>query len=211
MYEFFKEVRELKYTSNSYSDAKHENEIKNLLIKHGFSEKIIDTKKLPVIAIRDSLLEEEQTYIDIIQNNEFVYQFCGKNDSPDFVLKLNDKFYFIECKTNKNGSFPVYNSGKPKQKYIYIFSSGKHNQTTFFWGRDIITKEKDRLFSNLLENMNKMIKETELDPAWKDDVGLSFYCRAMYNHIGKSDKTDYIEHKYRTTREENVLNEFLQN
>lgn len=196
------DILKMKYFAGSYLDSEHENIIKNIFISHKFKEQKINiSKKLKLQAL-------ETGKLPILDNLCFVYQPCGKNNSPDFIIKNNDKIYFIECKSVKNGSSPVYNSGFPNQKYLYIFTSGKYNETTVFYGHQIVSKELMDIYEHYLEKIKNLEKKlvSELEDNHEHNLfGLSYYVRDMFVHKGKNGKTNYFLNKERTRIEQEVL------
>ena len=156
MKHFFKEALKLPYKSNSQDNPLHEQQVEELLIKHGF---------------------------------DYVAQPNGIQASPDFRVTLDDgKTIDIECKSSKQ-TYPTYNGGLPKKGVVYIFSSKRYNETTVFFADDIVTDKKRTQLSNLVEELNTVLKSHQQDPDWQDERGFDFYIRNMYvqNGAGKKD------------------------
>jgi hypothetical protein len=137
---------------------------------------------------------------------EYEYQPNGSQQSPDFRVKLsNGKTLDIECKSSKQ-TYPTYNGGLPKKGVVYIFSSSKYNETTIFFADDVVSEKKRKLYSQLVEDLNVVLKTYQDDTEWKnDDRGFDFYVRNMYIQNGKG-KKDYFKHADRFRCEQNVLN-----
>ncbi len=172
MHQFFKEVLELPYKSNSQDNPLHENQVEDLLIKHGF---------------------------------DYISQPNGIQASPDFRVTLSTgKTVDIECKSSKQ-TYPTYNGGLPKEGVVYIFSSKRYNETTVFFADDIVTKKKRTQLSNLVEELNSVLKSHQQSSDWQDDRGFDFYIRNMYVQNGAG-KKDYFKHSDRQRCENNVLN-----
>lgn len=203
LYNVMMDILKMKYSSGSYLDSEHENNIKNILNSHGFrSSDIKMTKKEKELALENC---GESSFID---NFEYVYQPCGKNNSPDFIVKQNDKLFFLECKTIDDGDKPVYNGGLPHEKYIYIFSSGKYNETTIFYGYHVVTKKMRDVYEKYLFMIKSIEKDfvNELENLGQDNpVGISYYVRSMYSHKGKQGKTNYFKNAERKRFEREVL------
>jgi hypothetical protein len=195
---FFQKILLMNYPGGSDT---HQYHIESILNETGFK------RSLSVFSIsykeRDEALVTGN--INFLQNSEYVSQPCGTQDSPDFIIKYNDKLYFIECKSSK-GTKPTYNGGIPKKQYIYIFSSEKYNSTTIFRGEDILPDSKRELFENLRLEEIALVKKYQNNPNWNDSRGFDYYPRAMYTQSGTWDKTDYFRHKDRKVCEENILN-----
>ena len=172
MKQFFEEVLGLPYKSNSQDNPLHENQVEDLLIKHGF---------------------------------EYVAQPNGIQASPDFRVTLSTgETVDIECKSSKQ-TYPTYNGGLPKEGVVYIFSSKRYNETTIFFADDIVTDKKRTQLSNLVEELNTVLKSHQQDTDWQDDRGFDFYIRNMYVQNGAG-KKDYFKHNDRERCEGNVLN-----
>jgi len=207
LHSFFEDVLKMKYCSGSYNFSEHEKEITSLLIKNGFNETSI------VLTTEEKIEMIENNNISRINNGEFISQPRGKNNSPDFAVKCNNKIYLIECKSVNKGHCPIYNGGLPKDNYIYILSSNKYNETTFFYGKNVVTQEMrilyDEYLSKIYEIENILIKKLN-DLGEKNPLGISYYVRDMYSHKGKSRKTDYFRHKERVRFEKNVFDSVRQ-
>jgi hypothetical protein len=199
---FFEEALKLEYVSGGYQESQHEFAVESLLINNGFNKSNI--KKISRQEKEKALIG--QTFLGL-KNNEYIYQPTGKNGSPDFIVRFNGKLYFIECKTNSSSTHPVYNGGLPIPEYIYIFTSGKTNKTTIFYGEDVLKEPKRTLYTKLIEEINIILKLYQAMPEWKNDCrGFDFYIRNMYTQSGGEKKTDYFKHYERVICEKNVLN-----
>jgi len=180
--------------------ANHESAVEDILINHGLS---IIARKVTK-AERDAWLAGET---DDLEENTYISQPCGTHNSPDFIIKQCGKLYFVECKSVKKGGMPVYNSGLPKENYIYVFSSKKYDQTTVYLGRDVVEPGVRRI----LEDMEQKIKDLcynatqKLREVVENTHGVSIYARSMFNHYGGKDKTDYFHNSRRRELEQNVL------
>lgn len=136
----------------------------------------------------------------------FIHQPNGSQRAPDFKVFFNNKSIVdIECKSSKQ-VYPTYNGGLPKEDTIYIFTSSKYNSTTIFFGKDVVNKTKRKLYSNLVQDLNSILKNYRNKEEWKTDVrGFDFYVRNMYTQSGKG-KIDYFKHAERIKCEQSILN-----
>lgn len=186
----FEEVLKMPYETNSTGDSKHEELVETYLnIEGGF-------RKVSVTKFKEQGL----------QSGEYVHQPNGSQNHPDFIVKEGSRQFDIECKTNKKAPFPVYNGGIPKENTIYIFSSGKYDQTTIFLGRDVLLQQKRNLYKEMIEKLNDVLKEYQEKTEWKEDErGFDFYIRNMFTQSGGFEKTDYFKHKDRQKCEQGVL------
>ena len=207
MKDIIKDVLEMPYYRNYaacsgkvHNVANHENAVEDILVNHGLSA----VERKVAKAERDAWLAGET---DDMEDSTYISQPCGTHDSPDFIIKDSGKLYFVECKSVKKGGTPVYNSGLPKDKYIYVFSSKKYDQTTVYLGRDVV--EPGVL--KTLKEMEKKIKDLchqatqELREVVENTHGLGIYARSMFGHYGIKDKTDYFHNSRRRELEQNVL------
>jgi len=156
---------------------------------------------------QDNPLHEKQVEELLIKHNlKYIAQPNGIQASPDFRVFLeSEKPVDIECKSSKQ-TYPTYNGGLPKEGVIYIFSSKRYNETTVFFADDVVSKKKRRQFSNLVEELNAVLKLHQMDEEWKEDSrGFDFYIRNMYVQNGAG-KKDYFKHSERQLCETNVLN-----
>ena len=187
------------------SNNSHENLIKNILIDSNF----IECNKINIK--RNQLDDKINKPNEIsLKSGEFIEQPFGTQNNPDFLVKLNKKSVIaIECKSSKNGK-PQYNSGGITSYFIYIFSSKKCNDTTFYMGSSIQTNDIDK------ELKKHILKLKELDKSFNEKLkeldiknrGISFYTRPMIIQNGHKSITNYFEHKDRKLCE-NVVIQFL--
>ena len=119
--------KNLSYSSGSYSGSKHEESIRQLLIRYGFQE--FDKGKITGYGnVRAAL-----------PAGNFVCQPGGSNGNPDFLIRFDDGSYQdLEAKSTK-GVKPMYNGVPPKEGCIYILTSERYNQTAVFHADDIMT------------------------------------------------------------------------
>lgn len=188
-----------------------EQAIADIFIKYGLTEytEFSSNKK----TIKEIIENPKNIIGKKIPSLSFIFQPCGKNDSPDFLVKLHDGVILgIECKTTtKSIMKPMYNSGGIKQKYIYIFSNEKINKTTMYMGRDIITLEQQQLLDELIEKQRELEREYngKLREADILNRGVSYYTRPMIEQSGLAHKTNYFTHCNREQTEKNVYNYIL--
>jgi hypothetical protein len=205
MKKVLKEILQMPYFQNYaassghvHNVAKHEDAVEDILIKHQLQKWETSVAK----EIRDGWLRGEN---DPLPDNCYIPQPCGTHDSPDFIVKKDGKLYFLECKSVK-GRTPKYNSGVPKDNYIYILTSGSQDATTVYLGGDILPRHQARLISEHIEEARQRDKELNAKLSALDH-GLSYYTRPAIEHNTR-DKTriiDYFRHPRRAELERNVL------
>ena len=141
MFKILNAVRKLKHTSNIHGN--HEKQIERLLVNNCYEKKTIEQLSLEKKLIRST------EYYKSDSTMWYVPQPCGSQSFPDFIVgdKLGNIFY-LECKSSKNDHI-LWNSGMPKPRAIYVFSSGKHNAQTIVMGGDIWSKEELQLQPNI--------------------------------------------------------------
>lgn len=188
----------LPYIDNK--DFKHENAVKNIFIQNNFKQYKIQ-KKLNKQTFRYEVDK-------MLKNGDFISQPLGSQNHPDFILKLNNKLYFFECKSCIQAC-PLYNGGMPHKDSIYIFTSKKYNKTTIYYGDEIGTQRQRQLISCLEQELKIIVKKYQNLPEWKNDVrGLDYYVRNMYIQTGGQSKVDYFIHQDREKCERRILDEF---
>lgn len=218
MLEILKDIQEMPYYKNYaavsgavHNIANHEKAVEDVFCKHGLEKNTIRYTN----SKSKGTVSKEQRYDwlsggdhSILPDNTYISQPCGSNASPDFIVKVDGKIYFIECKS-ADGPGPVFNSVYPQDGYIYIFSSMKYNATTIFRGEDIVTPEAAKLYDDrqrahalVDQEHDRILLESGAD---RYNRGLSYYNREMYTQSGSKDKTDYFTHYDRARCEQRVL------
>lgn len=205
LHAFLEDALKMEFAAGGYQQSDHEEGVENLLKKNGFKKS--DLKKISKNQ-RDKALAGGD--IPLLKEGEYISQPTGKNDSPDFIVRYKGKLYFIECKSSQE-SHPTYNGGRPKEEYIYIFSSGKVNQTTIFYGKDVLNDQVRHLYDELLRKNEENYKWFKAQLASVDNNrGFDYYERHMYTQSGGAEFTNYFTHKDRKICEENVLQSISQ-
>lgn len=175
--------------------SSHEDAVKDVILSHGLNEvdRKISKKE------RDAWLADP--YSCDLAEGTFLFQPCGQNDSPDFIVKVNGKAYFLECKSVKGlTKAPMYNSGVPKAGYIYIFTAERYNETTIYFGQDVCPPEDYNNFQELIEEHRKL--DERYNKRFINNFGIQHYTRPMVKHVGG---TDYFVNEYREQIEQGVL------
>ena len=192
------------YSGTSHYCAGHEDAIKQKLINNGFIKYTANTKSEPNLR----QWETNPRILSHIPINSFIEQPFGTNGNPDFLVKINDNLIIaIEAKSCQLYT-PVFNSCIPKSNYIYVFCSGKYNQTTIFMGYSVLDDFTIQLLEEHIaearkkdEELNKKLLEYD-----SSHRGFSYYTRPMIQQSGTSDKTNYFTHKCRGSVEQEVFN-----
>jgi hypothetical protein len=95
----------------------------------------------------------------VLKEKSYIKHPNGSQKFPDFVIKINNNKYELECKSTKSGYKPMWNSGLPKPECIYVYTNTKENNTIIFLGNEIITPKLD----TLLEEYKRRTKELALE------------------------------------------------
>jgi len=193
-------MENIKNMSYAGSGKIFEAEVLNLLEKAGFTKESMPTPKR---ATRDSWLKDEE---NSMSENSFIYQPCGSQDSPDFIVKSKGKLYFLECKSTSKDGTPTWNSGGihiggKHRDYIFLITSGKYNATTFAFGKDIMDTETAQEFENLQAKIDSIVKE--FNDSIVNTRGFYYYPRAMVSQ--KIPGKDFFTHEDRALCETKVL------
>lgn len=212
MEKIIKRILELPYykncsaqSGNVHNVANHEEAIENIL-----KESDLEKQEIKIsIKERDKLLSGGEN--KNILNNSYILQPCGLHQSPDFIVKKENKLYFLECKSCKT-SRPLYNSGIPKEEYIYIFCSEQYNATTVFLGSDLIEPEGVKLIKKHIAQQRENTKKFNEKIKNMSAHGISFYDRPMIIHskLHSNICIDYFKNENRKRMEENVIKKVSQ-
>jgi len=175
--------------------SSHEDAVRDLFLSHGLMKIARKISKKE----RNAWLADPHS-CDLAEGT-FLFQPCGQNDSPDFIVKLNGRAYFLECKSVKGSTkAPMYNSGVPKAGYIYIFTAERYNETTIYFGQDVCPPEDYNNFQELIEEHRKL--DESYNKRFTNNFGIQHYTRPMVKHVGG---TDYFVNEYREQIEQGVL------
>jgi len=213
---FFNDLKTMPYYRNYaaasgavHNISKHEDAVKDILIKHGFKQ-IPKPKKVTNKTIADWITNPSLAAMPVMS---FITQPCGPNDNPDFIVKIkNNAVIGLECKSSsKKTNHPMYNSGGLSQNYVYVYSSEATNNTTIYMGKDIVTVEQQQDIDQHILSQRKRdeILNEQLRLKDKNHRGISYYTRPMIQQSGGAGFTDYFAHANREKSEQSVL-DFIQ-
>jgi len=211
LYKAMKDICNMTYVRNKaacsgavHNTANHEEAIANMLKKNGF--KPYDPPKKIKRKNAMKWFDNPKLASDI-PNGSYIEQPFGKQSSPDFIVKINGKVFFIEAKSVDKADKPLYNSGGINTKFIYVFCSKKFNETTIYRGIDIITEKQTKLIQeHIAENRKRdKILNEELKKLDTTHRGVNYYTRPMIGQAGGREYTNYFTHKQRNQVEQNTL------
>ena len=179
---------------SSHEDAVEDVLENNSLVQSDFKALATSLHFTSVIKFRDALLEGR--FENDMPDNVYFSQPTGTHNSPDFIFKVNNKVFFVECKSGKSNN-PMYNGGLPKIGYIYLFCSEKSNQSTMYLGDDIVNTEQREVIEQFITESEKLVDELndKLKALDTQGRGMSYYQRHMWSQAGGAKYTDYFGHK----------------
>jgi hypothetical protein len=206
------DMRALPYYQNEaaasglvHNHARHEDALSGVLKQNGFNP----FAPSPKLKKGDTMQWMDQPELSNgIPNGTFIEQPFGKQQSPDYIIKVSETFVlFLEAKSSATSLAPTYNSGIPHKNFIYVFCAKKINGTTIYKGDSIITLEQHRLIAEHIEEARR--RDEELNQILKlhdtNHRGISYYTRPMITQAGGADYTDYFSHTQRASAEASAV------
>ena len=122
-----KDIRAMPYYKNYaavsgavHNIANHEKAVEDIFCKHGLNKVKIEQllhKGITKKKLRNMWLAGGDH--SNLPDNSYIPQPCGKQDHPDFIIKVNGKIYFIECKSSTEPS-PTFNSNYAHKGYMFL-------------------------------------------------------------------------------------------
>lgn len=108
------------------------------------------------IILKDFLIKLDKN--EKLEEKSYIYHPNGSQKFPDFILKIENKIYNLECKSSKTGYKPLWNCSFPKKdNTIYIFTHRKFDNTIIFLGNELMTEK----LQNILERYKERTKDLE--------------------------------------------------
>ena len=138
----------------------------------------------------------------------FVLQPGGSQCTPDCLLRdHNGKYIGLEFKSSETSTKPTWNDNTPKDEFIYVFCSKITDETTIFFGKDVITAEQNILKAQCYDELNSVIEKYKplFVAADKNHRGFIPGWRPKTEQGGGGAKTNYFTHVDRTKCEQAVL------
>ena len=177
----------LAYASGSYSGSKHEESIRQLLIRYGFKE------------FNKGSLTGYWNVRGSLPKGHFVCQPAGSNGNPDFLIRFDDgNFQDLEAKSTK-GSKPMYNGVPPKPGCIYILSSEKHKKSCVFHADDIMTDQSRKIWNEYVAALR--VVDSQFNSLQTEWIG---YSRQMFD----DKSTKHYDPMIRNDLFQKVINRF---
>ena len=212
------DILAMPYFKNQHAQSQththgHERAVADKLVANGFTE--VNRKTYPKVK-KDILKKWVETNDDTklktvtvgILPGSFILQPANSQSYPDIlVYDFTNRYIALECKSGKGVDAPMWNDSFPLQNGIYIYASGILNETTVFFGRDVIDpqvyEERAKYQAEIqLLNDKYDVKVKELDHHKR---GWALRSRPQNFQQGGKALANYFTHEDRAMCESNVL------
>lgn len=195
MYQLFQDFLKITYDKNILS----ENKAKEVLIKNDFKE----IKYKLSVQERKELIKGNLLPTLTSNSKNFIYQPCGTQSPPDFLISNSIKSIFLECKGSRDTV--KWNTSLPKQNYIYLFTNPRG--TTFALGKDIFPNDLYQHYEEMQKELNQ-VKQKYVKIIQEKDTskfGWNYYIRNMYIQKGSNKILNFNNNSNKKSLEEAVL------
>lgn len=153
----------------------------------------------------DTLIE---SILADMPEGSYILQPAGSQGFPDILVKdFGGRLIAVECKSGKNGLCPMWNDNVPKQRALYVLSSGLANDTTLFLGRDVIAQSTYDLMAQqeaeialIVNKYNQLMKSADTHKR-----GWLQKSRKQHFQGGGAALTNYFTHSDRKRCESEAL------
>ena len=209
------------YHANQHSSGKkrhdsHEEAVLAIFLDNGFQEessknhpKLKQGKLLAAIKLEG---EERQAAIAALvpdmASGTVIHQPAGSQSFPDFLFRdFDGVFVIIEAKSSGSNT-PAWNDSLPRDGCVYVFSSGKSNQTTVWLGEDLIDDVAIAIIDELRATIDLAVKAANIklsETHFGRSRGWFYYARPKFGQRGKAHIADPFVHPDRQMCEENTL------
>jgi len=184
----------IKSKHKSNTSKKHERWFEKLLTKNGFSKKTLEEVGMSKPDVRKGMKEDADEVIPVLKNEStlfFIPEPLGSQNTPDFLVSDEEgNLFYIELKSSKEEKI-TWNGGYPKDNFIYLFSTEKHNSQTIFMGSDCWdTNDRKKLLKHaeILKHLTDTFNETM-------EGKQTYYTRNMFNdnekYYSRDGRKDY--------------------
>jgi len=148
----------------------HENWFAQILISCGLTQRRLSDETKEKYSHLDSINITKLDVRNNIQLSEetmwFVEQPLGSQNTPDFLISDEDgNLFYLELKSSKEEKI-TWNGGYPKDNFIYLFSTGKHDSQTVFMGSDSWNASNksclmfiSEIFKQIVNKLNSVIED----------------------------------------------------
>lgn len=169
--------------SNNFKTQRHEKKFSQFFISNGFEQ--ID--KTSDVAKKIKKIKSLTFDPEFSGQNFFISQPFGSQKTPDFIFVVNGWVVWIELKRSK-GKTISWNTGYPKDNFLYIFDSEKLGRVIFFGQDHPIYGGKEKEYLEITNKIKLFSKELF------DDTDFKHYFRKMLNDSGEYN-IDYLYNK----------------
>jgi len=195
------------------SDPGHERAVALELDRAGFTAEIKGhypalTRSLLKKWARTGQVGPIGSALQAMPEGTYIVQPGGSQAFPDILVRdFGGRFVAVECKSGKSGTCPMWNDRLPSRDAVYILSSGRHDATTVFLGRDIITPKEIQIQEDLLRDLLAVMAQyrARAQAADRYKRGWHFKFRPQNFQGGGQHLSDYFLHQDRGRCEKNVL------
>ena len=163
--------------SNTFNSKKHEDAFAALLEDSGFEELDYQSDFAKEIKIHPSMSRVPELCGQYV----FIPQPFGSQMTPDFIVVIDGWVLYVEMKRTK-GKKISWNTGFPKNDYLYIFDSGKLGRIIFFGDHHPGYGGKENYYNSIVDEVKSFAKSKF------DSTPFDFYMRKMINDKGDYDK-----------------------
>ena len=195
--DLIKKLYDLNFKTNTFADKKHEKLVKKLFKSFGMI-KADDVETIKILKDENNI---NKVVDELVGKCIFIEQPFGSQNSPDFIVCINGFILWIECKSGKNTI--TWNSGYPREEFLYVYSCKKKNTTTVFLGSLTDLWEENPNFGERYNNFDKKNKESSKEK-FNDEFKTKnyyFYSRRMLIDITKYSSTEIRDDFYKRTLE----------
>ena len=139
--------------SNTFNSKEHEDAFANMLKESGYEEVEAKSDFGKEIKIHPSMSwvpELRGQYV-------FIPQPFGSQMPPDFIVVIDGWVLYVELKRTK-GKKIVWNTGFPKNDYLYIFDSGRLGRIMFFGDYHPGYGGKENYYNGIVDEVKSFAK-----------------------------------------------------
>ena len=203
----FDDVLQMPYYKGGYTLNAHEQAFADLLIEHAFVEFVIPSSWKCRVML-ESWINGGNHYL--VPDQSYISQPGGSNGPPDFIVKGDERMFFVELKSNE-GCKPTYNDTLPKPDFIYVFCSchkdASDQPTTTFLGRDVVDDSSREMLMAAQQDMKGVAAEAteRIQAIPTNSRGWYPFPRMKFEQKGGWERANYFRHVDRARCEQNVL------
>lgn len=147
------------YLTNALHGTEFEDRFEEMLRAAGFSALTRDQMDAAIWKSAEEGINDKLIGGDILnefpQNSHFVKQPYGTQRFPDFLVLEEDVIWAVESKyAKKTQGHPVWNSGPPRPKAVYLIGNAESRDVTFFRGSDVLSAEDAQALHRFFDDLS---------------------------------------------------------